>query len=188
MMLGHTFSVLHTRNRDEANADAFLEPLLGATAVWFTGGRQWRLVDAYAGTRTEREIRGVLDRGGLIAGASAGATIQGSYLVRGAPAGNTIMMAPGHERGFAYVCNVAIDQHIDTRGRDFDIAQVVARYPNLLGLGIDEHTAVLVQKNVATVIGNGRVLVTDGQDHGGVPFYALLEGDRLDLASWTTIS
>jgi cyanophycinase len=62
------FTVIHTRDRAEADSEAFVAPLKSATAVWFVGGRQWRIVDAYAGTRTEREIRAVLDRGGLIAG------------------------------------------------------------------------------------------------------------------------
>jgi cyanophycinase len=187
-MLGHRFVVLHTRDRSEADRESFIQDLRSATAVWFGGGRQWRLVDAYAETRTEREIRAVLERGGLIAGVSAGATIQGSYLVRGAPEGNHIMMAPGHEEGFGFVTNVAIDQHVDTRSREFDLAQVVACHPNLLGLGIDERTAILVRRNIAIMIGAGRVLVTDGQDHDGLPFYSLRSGGRIDLATWTKMT
>lgn len=184
---GGSVTVLHTRNRIEADSEAFVAPLHGATAVFFDGGRQWRLVDAYAGTRTEREIRAVLDRGGLIAGTSAGATIQGSYLVRGAPQGNRILMAPGHERGFGYLGNVAIDQHISARGREGDLAEVVAANPGLLGIGIDESTAILVQRNVATVIGAGRVFITDGTDHDGKPDYPLSPGDRFDLATWSRL-
>ena len=75
-------TVLHTRDRAEADTEAFVAPLKTARGVWFGGGRQWRLVDAYMGTRTQREIEAVLARGGVIGGGSAGATIQGSYLVR----------------------------------------------------------------------------------------------------------
>jgi len=185
--LGQPFTVLHTRGRAEADTEAFVAPLKTATAVWFVGGRQWRIVDAYAGTRTEREIRAVLDRGGLIAGTSAGATIQGSYLVRGAPEGNRILMAPGHERGFGYLNNVAIDQHISARGREGDLAQVIAAHPGLLGIGIDESTAILVQRNIATVLGASRVFITDGADHGGRPDYPLSPGDRFDLATWSRL-
>jgi cyanophycinase len=74
-------TVLHTRDRVAANSEEFVAPLKTANAVWFGGGRQWRLVDAYMGTRTQREIEGVLARGGVVGGSSAGATIQGSYLV-----------------------------------------------------------------------------------------------------------
>ncbi len=108
-------TVLHTRDPKVADTAEFVAPLRTARAVWFNGGRQWRLVDAYAGTRTEREIRAVLDRGGVIGGSSAGATIQGSYLVRGAREGNAIMMAPGYEKGFGYLEGVAVDQHLITR-------------------------------------------------------------------------
>ncbi|MBM3796068.1 MAG: hypothetical protein FJW31_18865 [Acidobacteria bacterium] len=89
-------TLLHTRNRAEADSEAFAERLGSARAVFFGGGRQWRLVDSYLGTRTQREFEAVLARGGVIAGTSAGATIQGSCLVRGACEGNAIMMAPGY--------------------------------------------------------------------------------------------
>src|SRR5262249_34743735 len=96
-------TVLHTRDRAEADTELFVAPLKTARGVWFGGGRQWRLVDAYIGTRTEREIQAVLARGGVVGGSSAGATIQGSYLVRGAREGNHIMMAKGYEQGFGYL-------------------------------------------------------------------------------------
>ena len=57
--------------------------LRDANAVWFNGGRQWNIVDSYANTLTYREFHKVLERGGVIGGSSAGATIQGDYLVRG---------------------------------------------------------------------------------------------------------
>jgi cyanophycinase len=88
---------LHTRDRQVADTEAFVAPLRTARGVWITGGRQWRLADAYLGTLTQRELFAVLARGGVIGGviggSSAGATIQGSYLVRGAPSGNAIMMS-----------------------------------------------------------------------------------------------
>src|SRR4030095_8855657 len=77
-------AVLHTRDRNVANSTTFVEPLLKARGVWIDGGRQWRLADAYLGTRTQTELQNVLARGGVIGGSSAGATIQGSYMVRGA--------------------------------------------------------------------------------------------------------
>jgi cyanophycinase len=146
-------TVLHTRDRAVADSETFVAPLRSATAVFFVGGRQWRLVDAYLGTRTERELWTVLDRGGLISGTSAGATIQGSYLVRGSPQSSEILMSPGHARGFGYLANVAIDQHVLVRGRQNDLARVIAAHPGLLGVGIDEGTAAIVQRNTMIVIG-----------------------------------
>ncbi|MDP2955743.1 MAG: Type 1 glutamine amidotransferase-like domain-containing protein, partial [Longimicrobiales bacterium] len=67
-------TILHTTDRNEADTDAFIEPLKTAHGVFFFGGRQWHLVDAYAGTKTEAAIRAVLERGGVIGGSSAGAS------------------------------------------------------------------------------------------------------------------
>ena len=117
-------TVLHTRDRAVADTEAFVAPLKKARGVWFGGGRQWRLVDSYLGTRTQREIENVLARGGVVGGSSAGATIQGSYLVRGAREGNHIMMAKGYEEGFGYLRGVAIDQHVFVRGRQDDLVGV----------------------------------------------------------------
>ena len=177
-------TILHTRDPKVANSEAFVAPLLAAHAVWFEGGRQWRLADAYLNTRTEKELFRVLERGGVIAGSSAGATIQGSYLVRGAPQGNTIMMAPGHEQGFGFLRNAAIDQHVLTRHRENDLDPVIARYPKLLGIGIDESTAIVVHGDQFDVIGKSKVLIHDARyppQSDGKRYYVLTAGDRFDL-------
>jgi cyanophycinase len=178
--------LLHTRDRDVANSEKFVAVLRDAKAVWFGGGRQWRLVDAYLGTKTESAIRAVLERGGVIGGSSAGATIQASYLVRGAPEGNHIMMAPGHERGFGYISNCAIDQHLLARKRENDMLPVIRKHPHLLGIGIDESTALVVHGNTAEVIGKSKVLFYDIalEKTVGEKFYTTLEpGERYDLKS-----
>src|SRR5260370_8811772 len=89
-------TVLHTTDRKVADSEAFVAPLLKARGVFFGGGRQWHLVDSYLNTRAQREFQAVLERGGVIGGSSAGATIIGSYLVRGPRRGNTLMMALGY--------------------------------------------------------------------------------------------
>src|SRR5262245_2478506 len=75
--------MLHTADPKEADTEQFAKVLRDANAVWFNGGRQWNIVDSYANTVTYREFHKVLERGGVIGGSSAGATIQGEYLVRG---------------------------------------------------------------------------------------------------------
>jgi len=65
--------ILHTVNRRVADSDSFVAPLTRAGGVWFEGGRQWHLVDSYAGTKTEQELHNVLARGGIVGGSSAGA-------------------------------------------------------------------------------------------------------------------
>lgn len=148
---------LHTKDRAVADSEDFTAPLRAAKAVWITGGRQWRLADSYLGTRTQRELFALLARGGTIGGSSAGASIQASYLVRGAPEGNKIMMSPGHEEGFAFLRNTAIDQHVNTRERATDIVPVLKAHPALLGIALDEATAIKVTGDRVYVIGVGKV-------------------------------
>jgi cyanophycinase len=178
-------AVLHTTDRTVADSAEFVAPLQDATGVWLEGGRHWRLADAYLGTRTLKELFHVLDRGGAIGGGSAGATIQGSYMVRGSsdPDDNTIMMAPGHEIGFGFFTNVTIDQHVDARGRENDLAVVMKAHPELLGLGLDQSTSITVHGDTMTVNGPDRVAVWDGKDHGGKGYYYLRAGDKLDTVT-----
>ena len=169
--------VLHTRDPKQADTEAFVAPLKTARAVWFAGGRQWRLVDAYAGTKVEKELAAVLKRGGVIGGTSAGATILGSFLVRGARSGNTIMVDDTYQRGFGYLRNVAIDQHLLARKREKDLLPVVERFPKLLGLGIDEATAVVVRGDRFEVIGASKVAIYQHAKD----YYFLAPGERFDL-------
>lgn len=178
-------TVLHTTDRSVADSAEFVAPLKDATGVWLEGGRHWRLADAYLGTRTLKELFNVLDRGGVIGGGSAGATIQGSYMVRGSsdPDDNTIMMAPGHETGFGFFTNVTIDQHVDARGRENDLAVVMKAHPELLGLGLDQSTSITVHGDLLTVNGPNRLAVWDGKDHDGKGYYHLRAGDTLNTAT-----
>ncbi len=176
-------TVVHTRDRTVADSEEFVAPLRRAKAVWFDGGRQWRLADSYLGTRTQREIAAVLERGGVVGGSSAGATIQGSYLVRGAPEGNQIMMAKGHEEGFSLLKKSAIDQHVIARKREKDLLPVIDAHPELLGIGIDEGTAIVVTGNQLRVIGASKVLLY-GKDltlAEGESYQTLSAGDLFDL-------
>ena len=173
----------HTNDRGEANSEAFVAAIREANGVWFTGGRQWRLVDSYMDTRTEEELWALLERGGVIGGSSAGATIQGSYLARGDTATNTIMMG-SHEEGLGFLRNTAIDQHLLFRNRQFDLLEIIEARPELLGIGIDENTAIVVQGDRFEVIGESYVAIYDNRstlDSGGL-FYFLAPGDQFDLA------
>lgn len=175
----------HTKLRTVAESDSFVAALRAARGVWFPGGRQWRLVDSYLGTQTERELHALLARGGVIGGTSAGASIQASYLVRGAREGNTIMMAPGYEQGFAFLRGVAVDQHVAARKRENDLQEVVARFPQLLGLGVDEGTAIVVRGTRAEVLGKGLLYVHNGNEPpaAGLAYFTLTAGEALDLAT-----
>jgi len=183
--------MLHTIDPVVADTEEFVTDLREATGVWFNGGRQWRLTDAYLNTLTLQEFHDVLARGGVIGGSSAGATIQGSYLARGAPEGNQIMMSPGHEESFGFLKNSAIDQHIDTRNRWTDLYEIITAHPELLGIGISESTAIVVTKDIFEVIGPGKVAIHDARltlAYGDTTHYSTLErGDWFDIVTRTQI-
>lgn len=182
-------SVVHTRDPKIADTEEFCASFKNATGIWFTGGRQWKLVDAYMDTQVVEECWKLLERGGIIGGSSAGATIQGSYLARGDTKSNTVMMGD-HEVGFGFIKNVAIDQHLLARNRQFDLFEIINKKPELLGIGLDESTAILVEGDEFEVIGKTYVAVYDGNfwRRDGNPvvpemqsFYLLRPGDRYDL-------
>lgn len=185
-------TVLHTRDPKVANTEGFVAPLKKATGIWFPGGRQWKIADAYLHTLAEKEIKAVLTRSGVIGGTSAGATIQGSFLLRGDTKGNGILEGD-HVQGLDLIHHSAIDQHILRRNRQFDLVGVIRTHPDLLGIGIDESTAIVVQKDTFEVIGNSYVAIYDiahinekqksptGEYSTDGPFYFLGRGQRFDL-------
>jgi len=150
-------TTLHTEDRKEADDPKFSEVLTKAGGVWFSGGRQWRFVDSYEGTLTEKRFHAVLARGGAIGGSSAGASIQSEYMARGHPLGNTVMAAEGYERGFAFLPGCAVDQHFFARKRTQEMTDLMKEYPQYLGIGIDEDTAIVVTGSVAQVMGKSKV-------------------------------
>lgn len=178
---------IHTKDRNLANTDEeFLKPLRTATGIWFGGGRQWKFSDSYYGTKAHELMKEVVRRGGVVGGSSAGASIQARYLARATPIQNFDIMAPGYERGgLGFISGVAIDQHFTQRGRQKDMTQLVNRYPQLLGIGIDEQTAIIVRDSQAEVIGAGKVHFYDRNQpvYPDRPDYvALPAGGKYDLA------
>ena len=157
--------ILHTTDRKVADSDAFAAVIARAGGVWFEGGRQWHLVDSYAGTKTEQAFHDVLGRGGVVGGSSAGASILSSYMLRGARAGNETIMAPGYEVGFGFLRGVAIDQHVVARERLRDLADsLMPRHPELLGISEDEGTAWFIRGDTAEIIGRNKAFVYGGAD------------------------
>jgi len=177
--------VLFTKDRRIADSDSFATLIRRARGIWFEGGRQYHLVQDYGGTKAEQAFEDVLARGGVIGGSSAGASILGDFMVRGAPSNdNRIMDYPGYERGFGYLRNVGIDQHVVARSRLADLADsIVTRYPNLLAISEDEGTAWVIRGDTARIIGRNKAFVYNGRDANdtGSPFLTLYPGDTYNL-------
>ncbi len=179
-------SMLQTHDPTVADTEEFVAELRQATAVWFNGGRQWNIVDSYAGTRTYDEFHRVLERGGVVGGSSAGATILGEYLVRGDTRNSGIVMTDeeNHQLGFEFLRKVAIDQHINTRNRWDHIIPVIQQKPHLLGIGLSEDTAIIVTGDTFEVMGNWMVAVHDNTrayQPWEKPYFVLAPGDMYDM-------
>lgn len=192
-------TLLHTNNLAESNSEEFIASLKKASGVFFVGGRQWRIADSYLNTLTQQAFFDVLERGGVIAGTSAGATIQGSFLWRGDTSGAQVLIGD-HTQGLAFLRNSVIDQHLLTRNRQFDLVDFIKANPQLIGIGLDESTAVVVQKDTLEVIGKSYVAIYDyktilgnGSKHSlekdenynasNGSFFFLHQGQKYDLAA-----
>jgi len=180
------FTVVHTNDRAEADSDRFVEPLRNATGVWMLGGFPPNLVHAYLGTKTERAIKELLDRGGIVGGESAGAMIQGSWLDttddEWTPEMHALIAQHRTGAGFGLLTNAAIFPHFDTRG-PADALKESAAHPDQLAIGIDNGTALIVRGSLAEVAGLATVTVYDGSVRSAPKATVLRSGDRYDLSA-----
>lgn len=168
---------LEINSRDEAKQDSKLQLLDDASGVFFTGGDQMRITSQIGDTPIYQRIRDIYDDGGVIAGTSAGASAMSeTMLVHGGDEkshviGESVRMAPG----LGLIGGVIIDQHFMERGRVGRLIGAVAQNPKNLGIGIDEQTAIVVERgNGFYVLGSGAVYVFDGS---GVTYSNIAEED-----------
>jgi cyanophycinase len=172
-----TVTLLHTLDPEKANDPTFVKPLTEATGVWLSGGDQARLTAAYRGTAVMRELRKLLDRGGVVGGTSAGAAAMSSLMILSGNPGAKVGV------GLDLLDDVVIDQHFHNRNRLKRLQGVLDKHPAYMGLGIDEETAVVLKGRKATVLGNANVRVCLPMAVGKLPMVQVLKaGDELDLA------
>lgn len=176
-------TVLPGRTLEKVESAEYLAALKEATGLWFGGGRQWRFVDAYLGTKAHPLMHDLLRRGGVVMGSSAGASIQAEYLARGNPLGNLDVMASGYERGLDFLPGTAVDQHFSQRNRFADLKALTQAYPRLLGIGIDESTALVVRKKTGTVTGKGKVFFYDNREGTGPKQTVVQVEERFNLVT-----
>lgn len=167
--------ILHTRDRKLASSPDFVAPLQTATAVWFGGGLQQRIADAYLNTRVEEELYGLIQRGGVIGGTSAGAAIQSRVMIASGKTEPTI------STGFDLMPGTIVDQHFLKRNRIPRLMAAVRTNPQLVGVGIDEGTALIVEDGNATVLGESYVLRIAVRE-GSICLDAFDSGEALPLS------
>jgi len=199
----HVFR-LELETREEASTPRAMRILEGATGVFFTGGDQLKITSQLGDTPVFSRVQEIFESGGVIAGTSAGASAMSetmlvannadeSYRIKSA-----LLMAPG--LGLAQ--DLLIDQHFSQRGRMARLIGAVSQNPRVLGVGIDEDTAIIVERNRGfRVLGAGAVYVVDGStttysnigdedtdrtlSSFGITVHMLSQRDRFDLPTRT---
>lgn len=171
-------TILHTRDRKVADTRSFCAPLKDAHLVVIPGGYTRLLEKAYVGTRLQKSLKNVLERGGVVAGGSAGAIIQAAITAR----------APAGKAGFNLLTNSVIDVHVSERKRENYLVDKFRKgkfdKEKYLGIGIDESVVVVVTGDVMEVFGKGNVLIVDPRKWktDKASYYEKLSnGDRYDL-------
>jgi cyanophycinase len=192
--------VLYVGDREDANADELVGFVDDSTGVFMTGGNQIRVASILGGTRVALALARRNREGVPVAGTSAGASVMTAVMVAGGKSGTTprayqVQMAPG----LGLIDSVIIDQHFRERDRIGRLITMVSYNPGLIGLGVDEDTAILVQPDdTLEVIGRGSVLIVDGShlvsdisaNHGRRPLtvanvvvHFVADGGRFDLTT-----
>jgi cyanophycinase len=154
---------IHTRNKKEADDPKNIALMRSAKGLFFGGGDQDLIAAAYGGTQLYNEFIALLNRGGVIMGTSAGATIMGSLLI-GGDARNDLTKINSLKPAFSFMTNTAIDQHVLARNRQFDLIPVIQQYPNTLGVGLDESTAMIVEAGKFKIWGLSYAMIYDPND------------------------
>ena len=194
-----SYDKLDISNREEAFKKENIDLIKDASSLFFTGGDQLRITSMIGGTPVYDAIKNLCINGGLIAGTSAGASVMSdTMIVEGeddeSPHKCTLKMSPG----LGLVNNIIIDQHFAQRGRIGRLLTAIAQNPEVLGIGIDEDTAIVVSdKGTAEVIGSGAVYFIDGSSISysnvseqysdeilsmfNVKIHVLKEGNRFNL-------
>jgi cyanophycinase len=154
--------VIDVACRSEANDPDLVARLDEATAVFFTGGDQFRITSLLGGTRLDEALHRRRDQGLVLGGTSAGAAMLSStMIVSGIPEATLRVGMVELGPGMDFLRGVIIDQHFEERGRLRRLLSAVAQYPHEIGMGIDEDTAIVVRGGEARVIGSGSVTVVD---------------------------
>jgi cyanophycinase len=157
---------IRPESRDDAHDADLVARLQTATGIFMTGGNQLKLSSVVSGTPLGEAIREMHARGDVVAGTSAGASIQSSHMVAfGGPGATPKQRMTQVAAGLGLLKDAVIDQHFDQRNRYGRLLMIVSQSPQLLGLGVDEDTAAVVTEEDGRqrlrVIGRGAVTVFD---------------------------
>jgi cyanophycinase len=193
------------RDRREADKQEFSDAVESASGVFFTGGNQMKLAAAIRGTRFGDSVAAAYERGIIVGGTSAGASVVSEHMVGfGSPGAQPKFRMVGAAQGLGLLPGVIVDQHFAQRERFGRLVNLVASSPDLLGIGLDEDTSILVtDETEVEVIGRGSVFVVDMRTAvtdaatargtaplmvSGAVMHFLPNGARFDLTSRSLVS
>lgn len=157
--------VLRIQTREEALMNENSQKILDAKLIFFTGGDQLRITSLLGGTKAYDLLKEVASKGCYIVGTSAGASVMSDTMIlegkdEEAPKKSSLKMAPG----LGLIRNIIIDQHFEQRGRIGRLITGISQNPQVLGIGIDENTAIIVNNNYVEVIGEAAVYFIDASE------------------------
>ncbi|WMT92755.1 cyanophycinase [Pelagibacterium sp. H642] len=166
---------LYIEDRLEAGLPEKIAALEDVQAVFFSGGDQLRITSQIGDTPIEERVHQIYEAGGVVAGTSAGASAMSeTMLVRASNSASYRLGDLQMAAGLGLLPGVIIDQHFAQRGRIGRLIGAVAQNPRVLGVGIDEDTAIVVRDGHFRVIGSGAVYLVDGS---GVTHSNIAEGE-----------
>ncbi|MDF2875361.1 MAG: cphB [Sporomusa sp.] len=159
-------NIMAIANRETANQPQQAEIIKKATGIFFTGGDQLRLTSILGGSAVDAAIRAAFSQGAVVAGTSAGAAVMSETMIVGghsndSPKKSSLSMA----HGMGFLSEAVVDQHFAQRGRINRLLSSVAQNPHVMGIGIDEDTALIVGPDrVCEIVGSQTVTIIDGKN------------------------
>lgn len=156
--------VLACTERSQVDTPDNLQAVRSAEGIFIAGGNQMRLTGLFGGTQLEAELLAAYRRGTVLAGTSAGAAALSKVMLAFGRSGPTPRQGLAQfTPGLGFTDKLLFDQHFRQRDRLGRLIYAVVAYPGLLGAGVDENTAAILEDdNLLTVLGTGAVTIVDG--------------------------
>jgi cyanophycinase len=157
--------IMDIRNREQSEEPANIALLKKADCVMFSGGNQSKIIENIGGTTLHTILKDRFkNEKFVIAGTSAGAMCMTQEMITGGSSTESFIKgAVGMDIGMSFIPKLIIDSHFIRRGRFGRLAEAVARFPELIGVGLAEDTGLVIKKNTFEVIGSGMVIVFDAR-------------------------
>lgn len=174
--------VVDVSSREDTESKKAMDAIEEATGLFFTGGDQLHITALLGGTEMDRIIKGRFGKGLLLGGTSAGAAMMSNSMMLGGesetnPRFGSVEIGPGMD----FLMGTLIDTHFSQRGRHGRLLTATAHYPQDMGIGIDEDTALVVAGNEFEVIGSGAVTIIDAGGITHTNLHELQKNEGLEL-------